>query len=288
MPDIILSDGHEAFAPGTTGLAVRTPEVAMAYDEELAMRKRAIALRQNALATIQFTILDANGNPVDVSDYDIEVRFREASLVDRTIYTATGTLVPPDMGLIEVTVPETVRETAGIFFAEAGVINGDGDLLMSNELYLYNEHSAWGDVSRKGPPQISDFRLSLRDSDPYENELIEHFDYGLVEICMAAVRAVVCWNEQPPAIGGLTFSTITMPYRDIWLTGGHLFLFEMAEEHYRRNFLAYNAGGMTTDDKNRHRDYAAAWQNRYQRYRELIMHKKAQANYARCYGGLGS
>jgi hypothetical protein len=70
--------------------------------------------------------------------------------------------------------------------------------------------------------------------------------------------------------------------------GGHLFLFELIEEHYRRNFLAHRSGNVTTDDKNRHREYNAAWTNRFQRFTEQVTHRKVAINYAGAYGTMRS
>ena len=86
------------------------------------------------------------------------------------------------------------------------------------------------------------------------------------------------WNDQPPPVRGALFTTKTFPFRDIWLTGIHYYLFRLAEEHYRRNVLRHVSGGTTIDDKNRSSDYGEAWKNRFTEFRRMVMHRKAQLN----------
>jgi hypothetical protein len=70
--------------------------------------------------------------------------------------------------------------------------------------------------------------------------------------------------------------------------GTQLYLFQMAEEHYRRNHFKQSAGGTTTDDKNRHREYNTAWKERFGQFRQLVMHNKVRINAGQAYGGFGS
>ena len=116
----------------------------------------------------------------------------------------------------------------------------------------------------------------MRDSDFIENELIENYDYDIAEISYAVTRAVQFWNEVPPPIQ--IFSTENFPFRHIWLEGVQLFLFEMIEEHYRRNYFPHSLGGTTIDDKNKFRLYREAWADRFNRFRYDIMRQKVRMN----------
>ena len=288
--------------PYDTSLNVISPVQCRLFGEDLLRRKRAVAVRQNTKAYIQMQMLDPAGIAVPLEPYGIaasgsslstsahvEVRFREATLMGREVYSATAEVLDATTGLILVTIPDEVIAAAGIYLAEAGVVDADDALIFSNELYVYNEGGAWRtDLSRNGPPTIDDFRLSLRDSDPLENELIGELDYGLVEIAYAAVRTVTFWNESQPPVRAANSNTISFPFRDLWVTGGHCFLFELAAEHYRRNFLAHSSGGVATDDRNRWQQYEMAFKGRYDRFKETVLQNKVQINYANGWGGIGS
>jgi len=223
------------------------------------------------------------------------VRWREASLMDKTIYQNTGVVFDADNGIVRVEVPEQVRKATGIYLVEFGIFAPDDEELtcplFTNELFFLVEHSSWHNPQthpQKGPPVVGDIRLSLRDGDPEMNELIDTYDFDLAEICWCAVRVIQFWNDQPPLIRIARFSTKNFPFREIWLKGIHLFLFELAEEHYRRNRLPYSAGGVNTDDKARAREYNQAWKERHASFRQMVMHQKAQINASQCWSSLGS
>jgi len=297
-----------AYAATSTddNLVYLTPEVSTAFGEPLLRKKCAIQTRQNANQFVRMTMRDNSGNPIDLTQYSVadtsssssesesasgssvKMRFREASLKDRTIYEISATVVEATAGIVLGEIPSQVMGACGIYLIEAGVVDTDDVLMFTDECYQYNQMSGWGAETdgQKGPPTVDDVRLSLRDNDFYENELLDNWGYGLVELSMAAVRAVQFWNDQPPPVA--EYSTHTFPFRDIWLTGIQLFIFDMAEEHYRRNFFKQSAGGVTVDDMNRHREYKAAWQERFERFRQLVVHRKAVINMNRGYGALGS
>lgn len=293
-----------------------SPEISVAFDEALLRKKRAIVVRQNTKASLRMTIIGIDGNPVDLTGYDIsgssdspslspsgsldmsstahvKIRFRE-TVRPKATWEVTATVIDAENGLVICEIPfgtttvPMVMDQPGIFLAEAGVIDADGDLLYTDTCYVYVESSAWDSASsrHKGPPSVDDLRLSIRDSDYFENELTENYGYGTVELCHAAIRVVQFWNDTPPPIA--QYSTLTFPFREIWVTGVQLFLFDMAEEWYRRNFFKQQAGGVTIDDMNRHREYKTAWQERYKRFRQLVMHRKASINMDRGFASFGA
>jgi hypothetical protein len=289
-------------------LNVVSPEIHTIYGQELWRAKRAVPVRQNQLAYIQMAMRNSQGSNVDLQPYGfcnndpnspegsessescspgtnvMLVRFREASLICKDIYEAIPTIYDAENGIVKVKIPdETVAET-GIYLAEFGVVDETERLLWSNECYVYVEHSAWHDKVTgilSGPPTEDDVRLGIRDYDPALNELLDNYDYLLGEIAYAATRVVQYWNDQPPQIGNAIFSTITYPFREIWTQGTQLFLFQMIEEYYRRNMFQVNSGGVVTDDKNKWREYNAAWKDRYAQWQEKVLWQKAQINLRR-------
>jgi len=223
------------------------------------------------------------------------VRWREGALVDKTMYQNAAVVFDADNGIVRVEVPEQVRAAAGIYLVEFGIFAPDDTELtcplFTNEVFLLVEHSAWHNPQthpQTGPPIVGDVRLSLRDGDPMLNELIDTYDFDLAEIVYCAIRCVQFWNEQPPQMRIARYSTKNFPFREIWLKGIHLYLFELAEEHYRRNRLPYQAGGVNTDDKAKAREYNQAWKERHASFRQMVMHQKAQINASQCWMSFGS
>lgn len=298
-------------------LNILVPEVTKAFDEQLLAKKRACRAREGTTVYLRMIMRDHDGVGTDLRRYGIvgstdlgvlessssssssssaasldyghvKIRFREAALVVSTTYEVSAAVLSAADGIVMCVVPSQVMTKPGIWFAEAGAINADGDLMFTDEIYIYMEHSAWTTGGgTHGPPLIDDIRLAMRDSSPYENELLEDYDFGVVEICHAAIRTVNFWNEQPPIIANARYSTFTMPFREIWTAGIKLWLFQMAEEHYRRNHFKHSAGGVMTDDKNRHRDYNQAWKEQFQQFRRMVMHQKATINARNAYGTFG-
>ncbi len=296
-------------------LDILIPEITEAFDEQLLAKKRACKAREGTTPFLRMIMRDRDGVGVDLRRYGIQgsvglealegsssssaaspdyghvkVRFREASLAISTTYEMNAAVLSAADGIIMCAVPSQVMSRNGIWFAEAGAINSDGDLLFTDEIYIYMEHSAWtasGSGTHHGPPLVDDIRLAMRDNSPYENELLEAYDFGIVEICHAAIRTINFWNEQPPIITNARYSTFTFPFREIWTSGIKLWLFQMAEEHYRRNHFKHSAGGVMTDDKNRHREYNSAWKEQFQQFRRMVMHQKASINARNAYSGFG-
>jgi len=303
------------------GLNVKSPPIHDYYGEKLWQRKRAIEVPERSLSYLQMAMRDESGNNVDLTQYgfvnndpcgedpatssgssgssetpvepgdnQLLTIFRESALQERYRWTAVPTVYDAVNGIIKVQIPDEVVNHTGIYLAESGVLDANDRLLWSNEVYVFVTHSAWHLPATRilrGPPTIDDIRTSLRDSDPAENELLTDLDFGLSELCFAATRAVQFWNDQPPHISTAVFSTKTFPFREIWITGVHLFLFQLAEEHYRRNFFQTSAGGTVTDDKNRHREYNQVYRERLAQFKELVLWQKAQLNLRRGWGTFG-
>jgi len=276
-------------------LSTKTPKITDAYGAALKQRKRAVRVTQGANTSIQITMRDECGEPVDLTSYGfvatdsssssgqqtgiIKVRFRESSIVNHEIYDVSGTVVDAAAGTVKCKIPQSqVMDVAGVWLANIGIFNASSQLIFANELFVYNEKSPWVLDSIQGPPSIDDIRLSLRDSDPQINELIENNDFDLAEISHAATRVVQFWNDQPPALAAAHYNSVNFPFREIWLKGIHVFLFQVAEEHYRRNRFPYNAGGTQIDDKSKAPDYNRAWNERFQEFRQMVMHRKVQIN----------
>lgn len=296
-------------------LNVKVPDITRVYEESVMLKRRAVRMVETQKAYVQLNLIDNVGKLVNLENYgfisvtqdssssetmsitgstssssfaatpidsgstcSIAVRFREATLRERQIYEVAGQVIDATTGLIRVFVPTQIGDDAGVYTAEVGVLDAEEELIFTNTVFIYNETSGWGSAGVPGPPAIDDIRLSLRDNDPYDNLLLDNFDFDLAEICHAALRTVQFWNDQPPPVTSAMATTKSFPYRDIWLEGIQYYLFRVAEEHYRRNVLTHSAGGTQIDDKNRWREYSVAWKERFETFRRMVMHRKAQLN----------
>jgi hypothetical protein len=74
----------------------------------------------------------------------------------------------------------------------------------------------------------------------------------------------------------------------MWMVGIQSYLFDMVSSHYRRNQLAYNAGGLSIDDKNKEQQYRAASNQLTQQFREMLRAKKMEINIGLFSGNLNS
>jgi hypothetical protein len=278
----------------------------------LLLKKRAINTRAGQRSYLKMPLLDSTGQPIDLTEYGIAdgvgndylqyalsgnagplsdltgkayvaTRYTEAA-AGGTTAQVTAAALDASAGLIMCEVPTLITDKPGVFLAESAILAKSGMPIYSNEIYVYNERSAWS-TGGMSMPALDEMRLSLRDNDPAENELINNFDFGLPELCYAITRTVRYWNAQPPPVGFT--DTRGGLNSEIWMLGTQLFLFEMAEEHYRRNRLPYAAGQTQVDDKAKEENYNKAYQDRMQRFRQLVMHEKARINISRGFGSLG-
>jgi len=295
--------------PNLEQLNYHVPEVSTMYDTPLLRKKRAIGTKAGQRSYLKLPLLDGTGAAIDLTQYNIQTgtgsaylmyalnnsqcalpdmtgqacvltRYSEAVGGTAVLQVTAGVLDAPK-GLIMCEIPEGITNVAAVYLAESAIMDTRGVPIYSNECYIYNEPSAWAG-SRGAIPALDEMRLSLRDSDPAENELIENYDFGLPELCYAVTRTAKHWNSQPPFIFPAT--TQNFPSPEIMLLGTQLYLFELAEEHYRRNRLPYSAGQTQIDDKAKEENYNKAYQDRYQRFHTLVMHTKASMNMNRGWG----
>ena len=65
-------------------------------------------------------------------------------------------------------------------------------------------------------------------------------------------------------------------------------MLETAAHNYRRNQLAYSAGGISVDDKNKEQAYSAASARLMQRFQDMTRAKKIEVNISLFSGSIGS
>ncbi len=138
-----------------------------------------------------------------------------------------------------------------------------------------------------GPLLLPEIRLALLDVDsqndgaPFSN-LLDDTEFTDLDLVYAQRRVVQMWNETPPPIS--QYTTQNFPYRYYWLecTVGHLLL--ASANRYRRNRLAYQAGGIAIDDQSKADEYQRIGQEKIDRFREWMQTEKYRLNMDRCWG----
>jgi hypothetical protein len=234
--------------------------------------------------------LDAGGG----TTCGVLLRIRELSGYDPQndqLFVVGATVLDPATGLVRSDhLPAGVVTEPGIYMEEWAVISPEGLMLFSNQCYLFVQQGLFGitDVTRRyfGPPSFQEIRLSLRDNSGADNSLLDDVEFDAAEIAMACLRPVRRWNEIPPPL--TPFTTKTFPFKEMWILGIQAYLLEIAAHNYRRNQLAYSAGGIQVDDKNKEPVYAKASMTLMQQFNEMLKAKKMEINTRLMWGGLGS
>lgn len=235
---------------------------------------------------------DAGGTP----SCGVTLRLREITGVDPVndlVISVTGAIVDPSTGLVRAEpLPTAIVRAAGLYLEEWAFFDNNGDMVFSNQCYLFVNRGLFGLNSdpfqqNLGPPTLSEIRLSLRDNSAADNTLLDAVEFDAAEIAQAVTRPVQYWNETPPPLRPLQ-TTKTFPFREMWLLGIQMNLLETAASHYRRNRLDYTAGGLSVDDKNKEGEYKAAAAQLRQQFQEMVRAKKIEINLAAFSGTIGS
>jgi hypothetical protein len=209
------------------------------------------------------------------------------------IHSIPVTIIDAASGLVRANpLPAAITRHPGVYLEEWAFFDPSGNMLFSNQCCTFVRRGLFGvnpDINKRnlGPPSIEEIRLAMRDNAPADNVLLDDFEFDAAEIAQAVTRPIQYWNETPPPINPL-LTTKTFPFREMWLLGIQSYLFDMVASHYRRNQLAYNAGGVAVDDKNKEQQYRATSTLLTQQFREMLRAKKMEINIALFSGSIGS
>lgn len=289
-------------------------------------KRMAITVAQGQSAIIQWTLRDRHGNPIDLRSCGLPcppqtsssssssstpssvppssslsssssmamqcsavvLRIREALTTSCCSIEITGTVIDAANGVVQFELTAPAVAFAGIYLAEAGLIDAEGNLLFSNIFYMTVEPGQFGVcMSNRGPLTISEIRLHLRDNHPSDNLLLDAIAYSDAEIMACMMRPLDYWNDTPPPLGDRV-NTQNFPFRWAWLEGTIASLFLLAAESYRRNSLTYNAAGVAINDKDKFREYEDAGRARWTSFQQWCKQTKVSINMESCYGSVGS
>lgn len=296
------------------------PEVTHYYSRLVLRKMRSVRIRAGQHARIDWTVLDPDGVPVDLTgcgfpsdssgssfsssssaaaDTGVGFRFRIRENLSLGITPVPNQtefdvlLVDADEGKVQIILDKTATGVPGVYFGELGVFsNFDTDdelMLFSNVFYVLIERGQFGagTLMQGGPPSIQEIRLHLRDSGPQENLLLDNIKFDDAEIAIAISRPIEYWNEIPPDLGKRA-TTQNFPWRYHWLEAICANLFWMAAENFRANNLRYSAAGVKVDDQDKEPNYERAAQRRWDNWTEFVRRKKSEINLNMAYGGIGS
>lgn len=224
---------------------------------------------------------DVIGTP----DIGVTLRMREITGATPTtdkVYSVDVTVIDEETGEVRSAVlPDKIVRKPGVYLEEWGVFDSQGQMLFSNQCCCFVRAGLFGLSNTSspvlGPPTIETIRLSLRDSHAADNTLLQNVEFDAAEISQAVTRPILYWNESPPPLRP-AMTTITFPFKEIWLKGIQAYLLEIAAHNYRRNHLPYNAGGIAIDDKAKEQQYSVIASQALQDFRTMVLTKKAEIN----------
>lgn len=273
---------------------------------------KAILANQGVPATVEHVLRDRAGKPLDLTELFgnsedsqsesepsngcVKVRVKEAvsdelDPVNNPLWELKATVVDAREGVINFKLPKAVVEYAGIYLVSVGVLDDNKTPLAVDAAIMSVEKSLWaGDMEvvlkQEGPPSLIEIRNLMVDRDPADNSLIDRVEFSTDQVMEAIIQPIQYFNEQPPPIA--KFTTRNFPFQAGWQDAiiGNLLI--MAAHNYRRNQLAYSAGGVSVDDKNKEGPYLAYGNQLLQSYKDFVLNKKVEINVKGFMGSIGS
>lgn len=250
-------------------------------------------------------LLDVNGNPIDLTEYDTSINGSSEDSIPVTsprylpltrgiVFDAAayyGQSMPdmskictvqgdPIDGSIYVNIEPNDLEYPGMYLVNI-LLCSEGEVKQMFEMYLESAPSiAWGQNMQGFPLTIAEVRLWCRDWAPEVNDLLDEVEFKDAEIAAAIRRAVDLWNGTTPMLRAHTYTTVTFPwkFRSQWIDATIGFLKIMASDWYERNHLPYQAGGVSIDDRNKFQGYRQDGYARIQKYEAWMKDAKVQLN----------
>jgi hypothetical protein len=130
---------------------------------------------------------------------------------------------------------------------------------------------------------IAEVRLSMRDICKQDNFLLDDVEFTNTEIAWAIRRPVDLWNETPPKLNRYIFEPRHFPFRYVWVNAVQGELLGLAATNYMRNHQAYQAGGITINDKDKYQQYRQVGEKLQDEYKGWIIRTKKAINFEACF-----
>jgi len=216
------------------------------------------------------TLRAPNGAPIDLTAYGIYDSSSSSSSGDFTGVRVVVKEMPADTNpwdIVEAFVSDaqtgeiTVAYDAtrmtlrcGIFTAEAQIWEDGVMKKIYPFFYIVNPSLSASPANNNQALSIAEIRMSIRDTDPTANFLIDELDFKTNEIALMIRRCVDYWNEIPPPLA--TYKPTNFPFRYHLSIGVIGLLHQMASVYKMRNNLDYSAGGLTVADTIKWQQYS--------------------------------
>ena len=257
-------------------------------------RPRGVQVAQGQAAKIRYTLLDQNGDPVDLGPCllaggQVQARMHETNLISPPDYVQVDCTIvnnsdtdPGGDGCIEMQLPADVVAFPGITRIEFALVDNAENVIFTNWIYLVVNRGQWGQdgslTNIGGPLTIAEVKLFLRDSDPADNLWLGIEEFDIAEIAACIQLPIDYFNNSQPPLH-MHWNTANFPWRYYWLQGTCAQLYKMAARHYSRVHLPYQQqAGLQIDDKNKAKEYQAMYQADWEEFKDWVLRKKVSIN----------
>jgi uncharacterized lipoprotein NlpE involved in copper resistance len=242
---------------------------------------------QGQPAALTLWVMDRNGAPVNLDQASVAtVLFVVKNITRQRIpnIEAEATITDAVNGKVSVELEESDTRKAGIYLAQVIVKDADDVTLWVTPYWFVIDGSL--DLRSVGPITMAEVRLSLRDSCPAQNLLLQDFEFDDTQLVACMRMPVDEFNEkwQPKT----RYTPSNFPYRFHWLRATCGYLLNTAAIGYARDHLPYAAGGVSVDDKNKAGSYSSLSTQLLTEWRQFIRDTKLEMNVAASYGHMAS
>jgi hypothetical protein len=262
--------------------------------EPIIKRPRGVQISVGQIATVRHTMVDQNGDPVNLAPCilgggSVRARVHDTMLCDPPCPTEILCVVvnptdpaPGEKGCVDVTLTPELVKKPGVSQIEFAMLDPLDNVIFTNIIYLFINRGQWSPdglaAGASGPPSIAEIKIHMWDSDPADNLWLGIEEFDIAQIAACTERAVMYWNESQPPIR-VYYNTMNFPYRYYWLEAITSCLYRMAAMHYTRTHLPYQQqGGLMIDDKNKAKEYMAIADARWTEFKDFVLRKKVEIN----------
>lgn len=252
---------------------------------------KSVDVGQGTTGESAFIILDPRtGAALDLTEYGITDSLSSSSTAytgvkitmkelpeDTSLWnTIDAEIVSASEGKINIPYDDEDTRRAGIFTAQAEIWEQGAMRRIIPLFYIVNPSVTHDAADRGLTLSIAEIRMTLRDTDPEGNFLLEQLDFTRSEIALCIRRCIDYWNEVLPPIG--SYKPTNFPWRYHLSKGVAALLHQMAANHKMRNDLPYSAGGVTIKDTVKFQQYLEFYKLYWSEWISWVKDKKIQIN----------
>jgi hypothetical protein len=267
----------------------------------------ALEVDQCTDGAIKHTLLDPmTGAPIDLTTYGIGETgsnfssssagedFSGVKVVlkempeDATVWAETlADVEDAASGLVRIDYDSEFTRRAGIFTAEFQILESGDRRKIIPFFFIINPSLSGAPQHTNATLSIAEIRMTMRDTDPSGNYLIDELDFKQNEIALALRRAIDYWNEaRPPVATGMKTTNFPWRYHLALAVVGQLH--NWAAIHKMRNDLPYSAGGVTVQDTVKWLQYREIGDKMWGEWQIWVKEKKMEININGCFRTLNS